>query len=314
VQLRELAIRRGLKLNEYGLFQGTTNERLAGLDEAGIYTALGMDCPPPELREGLGEIEAAQAHDLPALITVEQLHGDAHLHTNWTDGAHSLEEMAKAAIKLGRAYMVVTDHSRSLKIARGLEIEQLKEQRALAERLNAELAPCRIFLGTEMDILIDGELDYPDEVLEQLDYVSVSIHSAMKQPEPVMTARILRALENPWVVTFNHPHGRQLNRRDAYEVNMDVVVATAVRRGVALEVNSHPHRLDLDGGWVKRVVDRGGNVMISSDAHTTAQLDALPYGVAMARRGWATPDRVLNSLSLDGFLDHLQRRRRLATA
>lgn len=307
IQLRELAIRRGWRLNEYGLFDERTGKRVVEGEEDQIYAAFGMDTPPPEIRLGSGELEAARAHALPHLVTLQDLRGDLHLHTNWTDGAHSLEEMAKAAIALGRSYMAVTDHSQSLRVARGLDPERLAEQRALVDKLNAELAPFRILLGTEMDILVDGMLDYPDDVLERLDYVSASIHSHMKQPGPEMTARICRAISHPRVTTFNHPHGRLLGQRDAYEVDMDAVIDTAIAHGVALEVNSQPHRLDLDGGWVRRVVDRGGLITISSDAHTPAQLELLQYGVMTARRGWAEPSNVLNALPLEGLVEHLGR-------
>jgi DNA polymerase (family 10) len=309
VQLRELAVRRKLRLNEYGLFD-QMGERVAEGDEDAIYAAMGMDCPPPELREGRGEIQAAQQHGLPSLVTMESLQGDLHLHTNWTDGAHPLEDMIASAIALGHSYIALTDHSRSLRVARGLDVDRLRLQRSMVDRLNAELAPFRILMGTEMDILADGALDYPDDVLDKLDYVSISIHSQMKQPEPEMTARICRALSHPRVCTFNHPHGRRFGKREEYAVDMDAVIDTAIAHGVALEVNSQPQRLDLDGGWARQVIDRGGMITISSDAHSTAELENLNYGVMTARRGWAEPVHVLNALPLDGFLEHLGTRGR----
>jgi DNA polymerase (family 10) len=309
VQLRELAVRRKWRLNEYGLFDAR-GDRVTEGDEDAIYTAMGMDCPPPELREGRGEIQAAQKHTLPNLLTLEDLQGDLHTHTSWTDGAHPLDEMAVAAIALGYSYIALTDHSRSLRVARGLDVDRLRLQRAMVDRLNSELAPFRILMGTEMDILAAGELDYPDDVLENLDYVSVSIHSQMKQPEPEMTARICRALSHPLVCTFNHPHGRRFGKRDEYAVDMDAVIDTAIAHGVALEVNSQPQRLDLDGGWAKRVIDRGGKLTISSDAHSVAELDNLRFGVMTARRGWVEPAHVLNALPLEGFLEHLARHAR----
>lgn len=309
IRLREMAVRRGWKLNEYGLFDARTDERLAGDDEDEIYRKLDLAPIPPELREDTGEIEAAQAGRLPQLLAEDDIEADFHLHTNWTDGAHTLEEMARAAIALGRSYMAVTDHSRSLYVARGLTIEQLVEQRELADQLNKKLAPFRILLGTEMDILADGTLDYPDEVLAQLDYVSISIHSAMKQPREEMTARILRAMENPYVATLNHPHGRLLEQRDPIEVDMGAVVDAAARLGVALELNSQPHRMDLNDRWARRAIDAGARLMINTDAHTTSQLGLMRYGVAMARRGWAEPRHVLNALPLEGILEHLSTRR-----
>ena len=323
VHLRELAARRGWTLNEYGLFEAD-GERgaprdgpppgapLAGEDEDELYRLLGLQPIPPELREDEGEIEAAQQGTLPVLVDASDIRGDLHVHSDWTDGSAPLEAMAQAAIGRGYQYMAITDHTRSLGVTNGLDEGRVREQRALVDRLNATLAPFRILLGTEMDIKRDGTLDLPDETLDVMDYVSVSIHSAMNQPREQMTERIIRALGNPYVTTLNHPRGRLLRRRDAYEVDLERVIAVAAERGVALEVNAQPERMDLDGGWVRRALRAGARLTISTDAHAPGQLAYLYLGVASARRGWATPADVLNARPLEEIEEHLARRKAAA--
>jgi DNA polymerase (family 10) len=259
-----------------------------------------LDLPwiPPELREDSGEIEAALAGNLPRLLEVADLQGDMHCHTNWTDGSATLEEMAEAARERGYNYMALTDHSRSLAITNGLSLERLDEARRLVRQLNHRLAPFTILLGTEMDILADGQLDYPDDVLSTLDYVSASVHSQFKQPEDVMTERIVRAVTHPLVHTLNHPHGRLLGIRPAYAVHMQRVVETAAGAGCALEVSGDPARLDLDGAWARRALAAGGRFTVSSDAHSTLDYDNIWLGVGSARRGWLGPEHVLNTRSL----------------
>ncbi len=309
VRTREMAVRRGWTLNEYGLFDTASGQRLAGDDEDDIYRQLGLQPIPPELREDDGEIQLAQRNALPTFVTVEDLRGDLHVHSDWTDGSAPLEAMVKGAIDLGHRYMAITDHTKSLGVTRGLDEARVLEQRKLVDTLNREVAPFRILLGTEMDILRDGRLDLPDDTLDVMDYVSVSIHSGMNQPREQMTERILRAIANPYVTTFNHPRGRLLGRREPSEVDLDRVIQEAVARGVALEVNSQPERMDLDGEWAKRAVRAGAKLTISSDAHAVGQMGSLYLGVASARRGWATAADVLNALPLEGILDHLERRK-----
>ena len=309
VRLRELAVQRGWKLNEYGLFEERSGRRLAGEDEADIYRALDLEFIPPELREADGEIEAAAEGRLPKLIELADLQGDLHLHSTWSDGGDSLEAMANAARALGHRYMAITDHSKSLGIARGLDEARVREQRALVDRLNHELAPFRILHGTEMDILRSGRLDYPDEVLAEYDYVSASIHSGMRQPEAEMTARIQRALRNPYVHALNHPHGRLIPQRPAYAVDMQAVIETAAAEGVALEINSQPARMDLEGSWARRARQAGAKFVINTDSHATDQLTLQRLGIGSARRGWLEAGDVLNALPPEELERALRRRR-----
>ena len=309
VRLRELAVQRGWKLNEYGLFEERSGRRLAGEDEADIYRALDLEFIPPELREADGEIEAAAEGRLPKLIELADLQGDLHLHSTWSDGGDSLEAMANAARALGHRYMAITDHSKSLGIARGLDEARVREQRALVDRLNHELAPFRILHGTEMDILRSGRLDYPDEVLAEYDYVSASIHSGMRQPEAEMTARIQRALRNPYVHALNHPHGRLIPQRPAYAVDMQAVIETAAAEGVALEINSQPARMDLEGSWARRARQAGAKFVINTDSHAADQLTLQRLGIGSARRGWLEAGDVLNALPPEELERALRRRR-----
>jgi DNA polymerase (family 10) len=305
-RLNELAADRGLRLTPAGLFKD--DQRLAASTEADVYAALDLPWIAPELREDRGEIEAALYGSLPDLIQVSDLKGDLHCHTNETDGVATLEDMARTARARGYAYMALTDHSRSLTITNGLSLERLQEARRRVELLNAQLAPFTILLGTEMDILEDGGLDYPDETLDSLDYVSASIHSRFKQSEEVMTARILRGIGNPRVHTLNHPHGRLLGIRPSYAVDMPRVIAEAAARGCALEVSGDPARLDLDGGWARRVREAGGRCTISSDAHSTLDFDNIWLAVGSARRGWLEARHVLNTRPLEDFRALLRER------
>ncbi len=273
--------------------------QLEGATEEAVYAANGLPYVAPELREDSGEIEAALAGTLPRLIELSDLKGDMHCHTNETDGVSTLEEMAEAARARGYAYMALTDHSRSLTITNGLSLERLEEARRRVQQLNQNLAPFVILLGTEMDILEDGSLDYPDETLASLDYVSASVHSRFKQAEPAMTARILRAVSHPMVHTLNHPHGRLLGIRPSYAVDMPRVIAHAAEVGCAMEVSADPARMDLDGGWARRVRDAGGRCTISSDAHSTLDFDNIWLAIGSARRGWLEPQHVLNTRPLD---------------
>jgi DNA polymerase (family 10) len=306
-RLGRLAAAGGLELRAEGLFGD--GMRVPVVTEADVYGALGLPWIAPELREDEGEIEAAQIGSLPTLITQRDLKGDLHCHTNWTDGTNTLEEMALAARARGYQYMALTDHSRSLAITNGLSLERLEEARRLVHQVNQQLAPFVVFLGTEMDILEDGRLDYPDDVLATLDYVSASVHSRFKQPESLMTERILRAVTHPLVHTLNHPRGRLLSSRPAYAVDMAKVIAAAAAAGCALEVSADPARMDLDGGWARRVREAGGRCTVSSDAHSTLDFDNIWLGIGSARRGWLEPHHVLNAQPLDDFRALLRTRR-----
>ena len=305
-RLQALAVARGLRLTAEGL-RGDGGA-IAAASEGDVYQALELPWIPPELREDTGEIEAAMAGGLPKLIEIDDLQGDLHCHTDWTDGTESLEAMALAARARGYAYMSLTDHSRSLSITNGLSLERLEEARRLVRRLNQQLAPFVILLGTEMDILQDGSLDYPDETLATLDYVSASVHSRFKQAQAEMTERILRAVQHPRVHTLNHPHGRLLGARPAYAVDMPRVIEAAAAAGCALEVSADPARMDLDGGWARRVRQAGGRCTVSSDAHSTLDFDNIWLGIGSARRGWLERRHVLNTLPLDELRSHLNPR------
>lgn len=298
-RLEALARERGWRLSPLGLEEDATGKLLEREKEAAIYERLGMPWIPPELREDQGEIEAALAGRLPRLVELNDIKGDLHTHTNWTDGTDTLEDMAKAAKAKGYEYMALTDHTQNLAMTRGLTPQRLDEERALVKRVNNKLAPFVVLLGTEMDILMDGELDFSDDVLQTLDYVGASIHTGFRQPREVMTERILRAISNPLVHTLNHPHGRKISRRDGYAVDMQAVVERAASVGCALELNSDPSRLDLNGDWARRALDLGARFTISSDAHSTAELEFMQFGVGSARRGWLTAKDVLNARPLE---------------
>jgi DNA polymerase (family 10) len=308
--LQALAAERGLRLTPDGLLRFEDDRYVAGAAEEDVYRALDLPWIAPELREDQGEIEAARDGVLPQLISVGDLHGDLHCHTNWTDGVASLEEMATTARARGYQYMALTDHSRSLTITNGLSLERLEEARRLVLQINHQLAPFVVLLGTEMDILEDGSLDYPDETLATLDYVSASVHTRFKQPEELMTPRIVRAVTHPLVHTLNHPHGRLLNARPAYAVDMQRVIEAAAQAGCALEVSADPARMDLDGGWARRVRAAGGRCTVSSDAHSTLDFDNIWLGIGSARRGWLEPADVLNTRPLDELRAHLRQRTR----
>jgi DNA polymerase (family 10) len=286
-------------LTPLGLEDDVSGKLLEREREAAIYERLGLQWIPPELREDQGEIEAALAGSLPQLVELSDVKGDLHTHTNWTDGADTLEEMAKAAKAKGYAYMALTDHSQNLALTRGLTPERLQEERALVKRVNNKLAPFVVLLGTEMDILMDGQLDFSDEVLRGLDYVSASIHSGFRQPRDVMTARMLRAISNPLVNTLNHPHGRKIGRREGYAVDMQAVIERAASIGCALELNSDPDRLDLNGDWARRGLKLGARFTVSSDAHSTRELEFMQFGIGSARRGWLTAGDILNTHALE---------------
>lgn len=308
-RLSALAREHGWELSPFGLEESVTGKLIEREHEATIYERLGLAWIPPELREDEGEIEAARAGNLPRLVELGDIKGDLHTHTNWTDGTESLEDMAKTAKARGYQYIALTDHTQNLAMTRGLTPERLEEQRALVKRVNHKLAPFVVLHGTEMDILMDGQLDFSDELLRSLDYVSASIHTGFRQPRDVMTERMLRAISNPLVNTLNHPHGRKIGRREGYAVDMQSVVERAAQVGCALELNSTPDRLDLNGTWARRGLQLGARFTISSDAHSLKELEYLQFGVASARRGWLTAADVLNTLPLDDLRRVLEARR-----
>jgi DNA polymerase (family 10) len=301
VKLRELAVRRKLKISEYGVYDDA-GRRVAGRTEEEVYAAVGLPWIPPELREDTGEIEAALAGALPPLVEVAHIRGDLHAHTEWSDGHHPLEALVEAAEARGYEYIIVSDHSRSATIARGLTPEQLRDQmgriRALQPRHRI-----RILSGSECDILADGSLDFPDDLLAELDVVLAAVHSRFKQPGSEMTARICRALENPHVRILVHPTGRLLGSREPYDVDLEQVFAVARRHGKAVEINASPWRLDLKDSHARRARDLGLALAIDTDTHYLSELDHIELGIATARRAWIGPEQVVNARPLDRLLD-----------
>ncbi len=310
VALRDRAIQHGLKLNEYGLFGIDDDNRVAGETEEGIYETLGLSWIPPELRENRGEMDAALAHRLPELVTVEDLQGDLHMHTTVTDGRDGLEAMAAAAHRLGHRYIAITDHSKALAMANGLDETAALAHAARVRALNGRFEGLTLLAGIECDILANGHLDLADDCLAQLDIVIASVHSHFSQDEARMTDRILEALECPWVDVLGHPTGRLLLKRDPFKINFEAVTTAAARHGVALEINCQVDRLDLNDARARLAHERGVPIVISTDAHSAAALGNLRWGVQMARRAWLSPDAVLNSRGLVDLRQRLRRSRR----
>jgi DNA polymerase (family 10) len=308
VRLRELARRQGLSISEYGVFDDKTGARVAGVTEEEVYAAVGLDWVPPELRENTGELEAARQGRLPGLVGAEAIRGDLHTHTDWSDGHHSLERLVEAAQARGYEYIVVSDHSRSAAVAGGLSVDELRAQGQKIRQLQPRYR-IRILTGTECDILSDGGMDFPEEVLEDLDVVLGAVHSRFKQNRMEMTARIVRALENPHVDILAHPTGRLLGSREPYEVDLDAVLGAAHRHGKAVEINASPDRLDLGDTHARRAAELGVPLAISTDTHDLANLDNLELGLGVARRAWIGPGQVLNARPLAALLTWTDRTR-----
>ena len=297
VALRQRALKMGFTLNEYSLAKVEDEKPVARKTEEEIYAKLKLDFIPPELRENLGEIEAAASHTLPALVELSDIRGDVHMHTVETDGRNTIEEMAEAARDRGYEYMAITDHSKNLAFANGLT-----DERALAhiERIRAvekKMKGIRIFAGIEVDILGDGELDLSDSVLEQMDIVIASVHSQFNQDRATMTERLLQAVANPNTSLIGHPTGRLLLRRDAYQFDLDAVLKAAAKHKVAMELNSYPDRLDLNDVHLRLAKQHGVKIVINTDSHHTSHMEKLRYGVTQARRAWLTKGRCAEHLA-----------------
>ena len=317
VRLREIAVRRGLRINEYGVYDVTAvpgsvpagdaaGRRVGGATEEEVYAAVGLPWIPPEIREGQGEIEAALRGELPALVTLEEIRGDLHMHTQWSDGKDTAEAMVRAAASRGYEYCCITDHSQSLKFARGVTVEDLRAHAASVRALS-EVAGIRVLMGAEVDILGDGALDYPDDVLAELDLVIGSVHSRFRMPRDEMTKRVIRALEHPHLDVLGHPTGRLIGERPPYDLDIDAVIDAARRSETAIEINASPDRLDLPDVHVRRARECRVFVAIDTDAHQKAHLAFMPYGVGVARRGWMDAAQVLNAWPLAALLDFLAR-------
>jgi DNA polymerase (family 10) len=309
IVLRDRAIQRGMKLNEYGLYKVDDDTRIAGEDEAGIYEALGLAYVPPELRENRGEIEAAAGRALPDLVQLADLQGDLHCHTTTTDGRDDIEAMARAAQAAGLKYLAITDHSQALAMANGLnEARALAHARAIRE-VNARLDGITLLAGIECDIRADGSMDLADDCLAQLDIVIASLHSALNQEPQQMTDRLLRAIACPWVDVLGHPTGRLILKREGHKADMTRVIEAAAAAGVALEINSQVDRLDLDDLHARRARDAGARIVIDSDAHSTTALGQVRWGVTVARRAWLTAADVLNTRPVEALTRALRRNR-----
>ena len=314
VQLRGRSERMGkLKINEYGVFT-EDGRRIAGETEESVYAAVGCAWIPPELREGWGEIEAAARGPLPALVTEAALRGDLHTHSNWSDGRNEIVVMARAALERGRTYIALTDHTQSLTIAGGLTPERFKARAVEIERVNGALQGFRVLNGAEVDILPDGTLDLPDDCLASLEVVVASVHTALDQPKDVITQRVLNAMRSPHVDVLAHPTSRRLDRRGETSLDIDAVIAEAVRTGTALEINSSPMRLDLNDTWARRAREAGALLAIDTDAHYPVEYDSARFGCAIARRAGLTADLVLNTRDVDGVLAHCEAKRARAAA
>ncbi|MEC9489019.1 MAG: DNA polymerase/3'-5' exonuclease PolX [Halanaerobium sp.] len=301
VHLRQLAREAGWKLNEYGLFAEDSPLPVKG--ESDLYSHLGLEYIPPEIREDRGEIDAASRGALPRLLEIGDMKGDLHLHTTWSDGGNTIEEMAREAGEMGYEYMAICDHSRSLKIAGGLTVAQLREQMEAIDLLNSKGGLIPILKGVEVDILRDGKLDHDDKLLAEMDIVVASIHSGFRQTEEEITTRVLRAIENPNVDIIAHPTGRMLEKREPYAIDVEKIIKAARENDTALELNASPERLDLNDRYLMMARDAGVKVSINSDAHNCEQLHFRKYGIGTARRAWLECDDVINTYTLEKLLD-----------
>jgi DNA polymerase (family 10) len=306
IRLREMAVKAGLKINEYGVFKLPGERKVGGRSEDDVYRALNLPYIPPELREDTGEIDAALSGALPDLISLTDIKGDLHVHTTWSDGRHDMDRLVEAARRKGYGYIAITDHTKGPGVAHGLDEARLADQGKLIDAADKKGSGFKILKGAEVDILADGKLDLPERSLARLDIVVASIHSGFKQPEEQITQRLLAAIRNPFVSVVAHPTGRLIGAREAYAVNMEAVLKEAARYGVAMEVNAYPERLDLNDGNLRMAKEYGVKVMINTDAHAESHLDYMNYGVSMARRGWVEKKDVLNALPLDQLRERLK--------
>jgi DNA polymerase (family 10) len=304
IALRNRAIEKEWKLNEYGLFTAK-GERLAGSTEQDVYQRLGLEYVPPELRENRGELEAASSGKLPNLVKMADIRGDMQMHTVWSDGKAELKAMAMNAIEHGYEYMAVTDHSVSVRVANGLSEERFRRQWKEIEALNSQLSPFRVLRAVEVEIKSDGSLDFDRRFLDEFDMVGASLHQSFKQSTDKLTERAVRALSHPSVDFLCHPTNRLIGRREGNPLDQAKVIAAAKENGKVLEIDGEPDRLDMDENWARRAVEEGVKVTIDSDAHSVGELDNIGYGVTMARRSWLEKDDVVNTLSLGSLLKTL---------
>ncbi len=297
IHLREIAKKSGLKINEYGIFKG--DKKIGGAEEQDIYHVLNLDWMPPEMREDRGEIDLAAQHNLPKLIELKDIQGDLHVHSKWSDGGATIEEIARAALAKGYRYIAISDHSKSVKYAHGLEVERLLRKLEEIKAVQEKVPGIKILAGAEVDILSDGTMDYPDEILAQLDIVIAAVHQGFKQQ---VTERMLAAMENPYVFIIAHPTGRLISKREGYVMELDKVMKKAAETGTVLEINSYYDRLDLSDVNARRAQEMGIKLSINTDTHQLYQLDMIKLGIGVARRAWLEPKDVINTYSLEELL------------
>jgi DNA polymerase (family 10) len=300
-----MAVRRGLRINEYGVFRVEDESKVGGKTEEEVYGALGLPWIPPEIREAQGEIELAQRGELPALVSLADIRGDLHMHTTWSDGDDTAEAMARAAKARGYEYIAITDHSRSLRFAGGVSIDDLRAHARVAEEVSDRVG-LRVLIGSEVDILPDGSLDYPDEVLRDLDVVIGSVHSRLRMPQEEMTRRVISAMQNPHLDILGHPTGRLVGQRPPFDLDLEAVIDAARVTGTVLEISAYPERLDLRDSHVRLARDRGALFEIGTDSHRRDHLRVMEYGIGTARRGWVEAPSVVNTWPLQRLLDFLR--------
>ena len=310
IKMREMASKKGLKINEYGVFRVKGKKSIAGRSEAEIYSLFKMSYIEPELRENTGEIGLALSGKLPRLVELKDIKGDLHVHTKESDGVLPLAEIAKIANRKKYEYVVISDHSTSLKIAGGLSEKRLLDQIEKIHSFNRKSKGVKLLAGSEVDILDDGSMDYRDEVMEKLDFIIAAIHSGFKQPKDKLTNRIIKAMQNRYVNVIAHPSSRLIGQREAYELDYEKIFKAAIKTGTAIEINAHPDRLDLTDVNCKRAQELGVKLAIGTDAHAANQFDNMIYGVSVARRGWVGKKSLLNCLSLKQLKTHISNKRK----
>lgn len=304
IMTRKIAMDKGLKLSEYGLFRGP--KMIAGATEEEIYKVLGMQCPPPETRENQGEIEAALAGKLPEILGYNDIRGDLHVHSDWDGGQSSIQELAQTAKATGYEYLGIADHTKFLRIEHGLDEKKIERRNRQIDKLNAKLSNFRILKGVEANILKDGSIDIKNETLKHLDFVIAGVHSNFKMSKTEMTERIVRAMKNPNVDIISHPTGRILKKRDEYQIDFDKIMRVARETGTILEISAWPERLDLNDQNIRRAKEAGVKMVINTDSHHKSQFKVMKFGIAQARRGWAEKKDIVNCLNADGFLKSLK--------
>jgi DNA polymerase (family 10) len=308
IELRKIAQDKKLKLNEYGIFKG--KKQMAGETEEEVYKYLGLDWMEPELRENNGEIKASQKNNLPKLVELKDICGDLQTHSDWSDGEHSIKEMAEAAAELGYEYIAITDHTGELHIAGGMDEKTILKYVVEIEKIDKELKNFRILKGVEVNIRKDGTLDIGDEVLAKLDIVLAAVHSNFKMPRAEQTERICRAMKNPHVDIIAHPTGRIIGGRSGYEIDMDKIFDCAKETGTVLEINSYPNRLDLKEIFIKRAIEKGIKLSLGTDSHSKNQFRNMEFGVAQARRGWAEKKDIINTMDYSELMIFLKIRKK----